>query len=345
MHFTTSFLLLASATFVYTNPIEPRQQSIWNPYSPCTSCLRRSWTQGPECTTHQYLKSTISRLLNPPASETATYTPSQWCSAYLRQTDWSTQWKTTSLVSTYTSWSVVHLFVTKTDYDHPTSTKFCPSPSPAMECGWDSNTIAPLDQQEDHSIEHFQTPEECQQLCLERKACKAYRIDGKTNTYCEIFNVGLGKNASNVINPTPNGNQWWDRNCGEHVPTPCRLGGTASRRTPPPNLNPGVPVTPSLVVLTTDAHPATASITPGPALAKRDTPFPPYLKDLSYPWSSMYMIPACSCIVSSAGEPVASTTVMTATKWTSSTSVTVTNEDWFTVTETPRQTTVYVSVE
>lgn len=141
----------------------------------------------------------------------------------------------------------------------------------------------------------------------------------------------------NVISPTPNGNQWWDRNCQQHVPSPCRSSASASRLPPAPTPHPPsiVPTISSPIILTTDgpslptvptsplspevSSPAAPSITPRAVLAKRDAPFPPYLSDLSYAWSSVYMIPACSCIVSSAGQPVLSTTTKTATEWTSST--------------------------
>lgn len=94
---------------------------------------------------------------------------------------------------------------------------YCPIPSSGMECGWDTNTVAPIEQGEDWSIEPFHNPEECQQVCLEHPLCKAYRIDDAT-WRCEIFNVGIGKNASNLRNPTPNGSQWFDRDCQKHIP-------------------------------------------------------------------------------------------------------------------------------
>lgn len=102
---------------------------------------------------------------------------------------------------------------------HPTSTMYCPVPSKGMTCGLDSNIIAPIDQGEDWSIEHYYNPEECQQVCLDHPLCKAYRVDGSAEKgwHCEIFNVGLGVNGSNVISAKP-GTQWWDRNCQEHVP-------------------------------------------------------------------------------------------------------------------------------
>jgi hypothetical protein len=86
-----------------------------------------------------------------------------------------------------------------------------------MECGWNSNTIAPLDQGEDWSIEHYYNNTECQQVCLEHPNCKAYRLqDGITG--CDIFNVALGAGGSNIISATPSGSQWWDRDCQKHIP-------------------------------------------------------------------------------------------------------------------------------
>ncbi|KAF2735003.1 hypothetical protein EJ04DRAFT_563824 [Polyplosphaeria fusca] len=310
-----------------------------------------------ECKTNTLLQSTISRVLNPPASETSTYTPTEWCTDFLRQTDWSTVYTTSSGVSTYTDWTITHLFVTKTDLDHPTSTMYCPIPSKGATCGLDSNIIAPIDQGEDWSIEHYYNPEECQQVCLEHPLCKAYRIDGSEEKGwgCEIFNVGLGVNGSNVISAKP-GTQWWDRNCQQHIPTPCKAGtaptgagavtsadGQASTPIVPRRLNP--------------LHPRAPIITPAPilprraapveeraVLEKRDAPLPPYMEDLSYFWSSVYLTPACSCLITSALPPTLKTTIPTVTKWTSSTTVSSTYEDWFTVTTTPRETTTYVSI-
>jgi hypothetical protein len=94
---------------------------------------------------------------------------------------------------------------------------YCPVPSSGMECGYDSNTVAPIEQGQDWSVEKYYNSTECQQICLGKSECRAYRLqDG--NFGCEIFNVGLGKGAKNVINPTPAGSQWWDRNCQKHAP-------------------------------------------------------------------------------------------------------------------------------
>lgn len=334
------FSLLSLATSISASPLdvqrlEARQQ--WNPFSPCSSCFRSSWTQGAECKTDANLLKTISRVLNPPASETSTYTPTKWCTDYLHQTDWSTTYTTASLTSTYTNWTITHLFVTKTDLDHPTSTRLCPSSSSGMECGYDSNTIAPIEQGEDWSIEHAIPPTECQQVCLEHSACKAYRVDGSDQKgwNCEIFNVGLGKNASNVINATPKGTQWWDRNCQQHVFDACKTAPAL------PNAAPFIP-TPAVALqpIITPAPPAP----PYAALAKRDAPLPPYMSDLSYFWSGVYLTPACSCIITSALPATLKTSTQVVTKWIASVTVYSTYEDWFTVTTTPRSTTIYTTV-
>lgn len=206
---------------------------------------------------------------------------------------------------------------------HPTSTMYCPSPSPDMECGWDSNTVAPIDQGEDWSIEHYYNNTECQQICLERSACKAYRLqDGVSG--CEIFNVGLGKGASNVRNPTPHGSQWWDRNCQTHVPGACKTSAVGTATPPittPGQTTPPEPTAPS-------AAPSQPLITSAPTaipraepanIAKRDAPLPPYMSDLEYYWSNIYVAPACSCLISSAPSPTSSTTTTTYTSWTSHT--------------------------
>ncbi|KAF2649219.1 hypothetical protein K491DRAFT_211776 [Lophiostoma macrostomum CBS 122681] len=217
------FSFISLIATVAPSPLNAQHQARANwypPYSSCFNCFLSSWTQGPECATDASLVKTISRVLSPPASATATYTPTQWCSDFLRQTSWKTDSTTSSGISTYTDWTETHLFVTKTDLAHPTSTMYCPIPSAGMECGWDTNTIAPAEQGEDWSIEHGYNPTECQQICLEHSGCKAYRIDGSdaSGYHCEIFNVGLGVNGTNLISPTAKGTQWWDRDCQAHIP-------------------------------------------------------------------------------------------------------------------------------
>ncbi|KAF1993380.1 hypothetical protein P154DRAFT_582865 [Amniculicola lignicola CBS 123094] len=315
------------------------------------------WSLG-KCTTDANLGTVLSRITNPPASATATYTPTKFCSEFLRQTDWETQYTTTSLASTYSNWTITHLFVTQTDYDHPTSTRLCPIPSPSMECGLGNpNIIAPADQEEDWSIEHYYNPTECQQVCLEHPLCKAYYITGSEQEgwHCEIFNKGLGPNGSNVISASTGGSkQWWDRNCQEHKPTQC-IAGAAKTGTPAKTTaktKSSKKPKPTMTKRGALAHPA---ITPAPVLvprageahmAKRDATLPGYLSELvpNNWWSYVYVTPACSCLITSALPPVPSTTTRTVTSWTTTTTVYETYEDWFTVTETPRQTTVFVSV-
>lgn len=183
-----------------------------------------------------------------------------------------------------------------------------------MECGWDTNTIAPDSQGEDWSIsdDGISTPEECHQACLSRPACKAYRWDSRSGNPCEIFNVGLGRGGANLINPTPSGSEWWDRGCQAHLPAGCKKASATGR-----------PVRRNAVRAARPA-PADAVITPAPevvrvegaGLAKRDAPLPPYLEDLEYFYSKLYVTPACSCIISSAPKPVGRNTTTTFTRYT-----------------------------
>ncbi|KAF2265762.1 hypothetical protein CC78DRAFT_567339 [Lojkania enalia] len=343
--------ILPLAALAASTPVDLKHQArqVFDPFNPCKSCFRSSWTQGPECTANSIIRSTLSRVTNPPASATATYTPTKWCTDFLRQTDWSTSYTTSFGVSTHTDWTITHLFITVTDTEHPTSTMYCPIPSQGMVCGVDSNTIAPIDQGEDWSIEHYYNPEECQQVCLDHPLCKAYRVDGSPQSgwNCEIFNVGLGVNASHVINPTIPGTQWWDRNCQQHIPGPCRA--RAVRTAAPiqiegdveptaPAENPAVP-TPAEPLITPEP-----TLVPRADIVKRSAELPDYMSDLSYFWSYVYLTPACSCLITSALPPVPSTTTSTVTRWTSSTTVSTTYEDWFRVTVTPRETTIYMSI-
>ncbi|KAF2451210.1 hypothetical protein P171DRAFT_696 [Karstenula rhodostoma CBS 690.94] len=581
-----SFLLSLLPLVQLANAEHLEPQKAFDPFHSCSDCFRSSWTQGPECKTNTILLSTISRLLNPPAAATPTYAPSQWCSDYLRQTDLVTFRVNVTAVSTSTSVEFYQPIVTKTELSHPTLTALCPVPSIGMECGWDSNTISPIEQGLDGSVlnDGIASAEECHQACLQRPACRAYRWDGKIGNPCAIFNVGIGPNAAHLINPTPGGTQWWDRNCPVDIPAGCTLGrypysnatavppqaiapatpsalpiitpapvatpgAVASALSPPevphvpvqglppppvipspPNLSipprppiqfslPGLPVVPSLPIipgplslpippnlpippsplnpprpsiqfslpglpvvpnasnLPTPPNPPSPSSPPGPprppiqpnspklplvrrqakllgarpplvlqtssqnilrptppavldarpplvlqtssqnilrptplfippaakgrippaakgwippvangpllprvlnpspsinpnapptfvprppfrnmlapstpprptprALAKRSIPFPPYFADLNYIWSSVYVTPACSCIISSALPPVPSSTTSTITRHNATLIVTTTTVDPFTVTVTPREATVYISV-
>ncbi|KAF2742225.1 hypothetical protein M011DRAFT_291215 [Sporormia fimetaria CBS 119925] len=361
-------LLLPVAHLVSATPVQLEARETWYPsLTRCSTCFLSSWTQGPECTTDAQLQSSIRRIKTPPAEATATFTPTKWCSDYLRRTDLSTARTTSTGVSTYTTWTIEHLFVTTTDFDHPTSTMYCPIPSSGMECGWDSNTVAPWDQGQDWSVEKGYNAEECQQICLSKPGCKAYRLqDGKSN--CEIFNVGLGKGAKNVVNPTPSGSQWWDRNCQKHAPvgvsavpedsglsadviqTPC--AAKAGENAPPAPTAPAAALR-AVRKAAAPAQPVVRSIpTPFPgaeaaAVQKRgvdELPLPKHLDDLNYYWDYIFVEPACSCIVSSVLPPTSATSTTTLTSWKSTVTVSATFEDWFTVTETPRETTIYKSV-
>lgn len=112
-------------------------------------------------------------------------------------------------------------------FSQPTSTKYCPIPSPGMTCGISNpNIIAPDAQGEDWSLERgdIHNATECHQACLQHPLCRAYRaaIDNDGNFDCEIFNVGLGVNGSNVISASK-GDQWWDRDCQVHLEV-CSMG-------------------------------------------------------------------------------------------------------------------------
>ncbi|KAL5384607.1 hypothetical protein PMIN02_009191 [Paraphaeosphaeria minitans] len=428
----------------------PRQA--FDPFHSCSDCFRSSWTQGPECRTNTILLSTISRILNPPSVATPTYAPSQWCSDYLRQTDIVTFGVNITAISTSTNVEFYQPIVTKTDLSHPTLTALCPVPSTGMECGWDTNTISPAEQGLDESVlnDGIGSAEECHQACLLRPACKAYRWDGRIGNPCAIFNVGIGPNAANLINPTPGGTQWYDRNCPVDLPAGCTLGrypySNATAVPPPVIASAAPPALPSITpapVATPGVVPAVSSLPrialedvqglpplavvprppslpppvvtnpgnftppiipnppnllppvvpsppnlppppppglpsppiqpdfpeipiepngqspPGPpglpipqspprptprALAKRSIPFPPYFADLNYIWSSVWVTPACSCIISSALPPVPSRTTRTITRHNATVVITTTTVDPFTITITPREVTMYVSI-
>ncbi|KAH7323531.1 hypothetical protein BKA65DRAFT_70605 [Rhexocercosporidium sp. MPI-PUGE-AT-0058] len=350
------------------------QRQYFDPYKPCLSCLRSSWTQGPECTSDRYIGSVLTLVTNPPPSATSSYTASSFCSGYLRQTDWSSAYVTSTGPSTYSAWTLAEHLVTVTDLNHPTSTKYCAIPSRGMTCGISNpNIVAPEDQQEDWTIEHFYNPEECQQVCLQHDGCKAYRVtrippEDPVAWNCEIFNLGLGVNGSNVVSASK-GDQWWDRNCGEHLPTECQSTQLPIMVTGSPAIPTYATSIPTITKSTFDISLPTISWiqktfpppapTPAPALlprhklTKRDgQPFPDFLTDIDNFYSYPYVLAACSCLISSGLPPLLSTTTFTATEWNATTvtnlavfaTVSTTFEDYFTITVTPRSTTVFQSI-
>ncbi|KAK3203002.1 hypothetical protein GRF29_154g1463753 [Pseudopithomyces chartarum] len=279
--------LLPLVSLAYASPLEAR----YDIFNPCASCFRSSWTQGPECKTDAYILSTMSRILNPPADATSTYKPVQWCSAVLRQTDYTTFSQTKTTKTTHTDHEYTQPLVTKTDLSHPTATAYCPIPSAGMECGWDTNTIAPDRQGQDWSVadDGISTPEECHQACLTRSSCKAYRWDAKQGLPCEIFNVGIGPGGANLINPTSRGNQWFDRACANHLPAGCKK--TSATGAPAKRAPHAAKPAPAHPVITAAPVPAPELVAHEPALGKRDAPLPPYMEDLQYFWSTAHCAP------------------------------------------------------
>ncbi|KAH6707849.1 hypothetical protein BKA61DRAFT_135198 [Leptodontidium sp. MPI-SDFR-AT-0119] len=234
-----------------------------------------------------------------------------------------------------------------------------------MTCGISNpNIVAPEDQQEDWTIEHLYNPEECQQVCLQHEGCKSYRVTqvppkDPVAWNCEIFNLGLGINGSNVVSASK-GDQWWDRNCGEHLPTECKSDQLPTTLTASSALQTSRTSIATITKPKFDiSQPTTFSIlktlpapspTPGPTLlprhrlAKRDEPFPDFLSDADNFYSYPYVLAACSCLISSGLPLVLSTTTFTITEWNVTTTMSTTFEDYFTVTVTPRSTTVFQSI-
>jgi hypothetical protein len=92
------------------------------------------------------------------------------------------------------------------------------------------------------------------------------------------------------------------------IPTSISLSASPSQ--------PLVTTAPTLAPRVAEAEPEVDHIA---NIAKRDAPLPPYMSDLAYFWSSIYLAPACSCLITSAKPATLSTTTLTRTVWTSST--------------------------
>ncbi|KAF2176926.1 hypothetical protein K469DRAFT_697626 [Zopfia rhizophila CBS 207.26] len=321
--YRTFLLALPFAVLLSTKPLDARedvarQADPTGAFYPCTTCLRGSWTQGPECTpdpgSNLALHSMLSRITNPPPEATSTYTPTAFCSEHMRPIDLTVPYEYWTGVSTYTSKTYISNVVTVTDMNHPTSTKYCAIPSPKMECGWNSNVSRPIEQEQDWSINPFyNNPQECHQVCLEHPRCRAYRVARRGNLVwsCDIYNKGLGENASMLVSSS-RGTQWYDRNCDDHAPTECISGtfptGTLETRAEPAQFRQPL-ITPAAQPVAREAQ--------SPALVKRDVPPPPYMSDID-PFESFAIVsPACSCLITSGAPESTSTSTATISRFTS----------------------------
>ncbi|KFZ23040.1 hypothetical protein V502_02450 [Pseudogymnoascus sp. VKM F-4520 (FW-2644)] len=196
-----------------------------------SECFLGTWSVGPECTEEAWLTTIVSSMVNPPATET-TYTSTAYCSELLQQTSTSTISITYSATSTHSENTWVYHYTTVTDYDHPTSTVWCPKPSQSQVCGIEfHHTIYATDMRPiwPQDTIRYVDVETCHQRCLGDAACHSFLIDRSSSggdiIDCSLFGENLGINGTRAEHPptlaTASGYGWYDRNCPEFLPAEC----------------------------------------------------------------------------------------------------------------------------
>ncbi|KFY13599.1 hypothetical protein V492_03161 [Pseudogymnoascus sp. VKM F-4246] len=313
-------------------------------------CFVGTWTAGPECKETAWVSAIVSKVLNPPPTETA-YTPTAYCSEVLQQTSTSTVLVTYSATSTHSENKWVYDSTTIKDYDHPTSTVWCAKPSKSQVCGIEfHHTIYASDMRQiwPQDTIRFVDVETCHQRCLGDAACHSFLIDqsstGGDIIDCSLFGENLGINGTRAEHPptplaTPSGNGWYDRNCPEFLPAECEPQGQE-------------PQGQSLTPRTEAPEPRSPVITAAPvppadaALEKRYiTHFPDYLSS-DYAWAGGFFLTyGCSCVVTSALPQTTETTTASIPVWLGTVSTTNTIYETYTYTETVRTTTMYPSID
>ncbi|KAF4635482.1 hypothetical protein G7Y89_g2623 [Cudoniella acicularis] len=233
---------------------------------------------------------------------------------------------------TCTSWSsIMPQFISSMLNPYPTSSVYCPIPTPGMTCGLANGAVVdPTILNEIYTEEPgpVNSPEDCYQKCLAIPSCKSFFTsqwpDGSAWN-CDIFRNTLRGNVPSASA----GNQFYDRGCPQYLPARCKA-----------------PTSTQAVAATITKRATEAGITPGPEKRLVHT-IPRLPSYLAYMYSTFYgaLVPvACSCIITS---PLAPSIVLeTITSVTYTRTVTAKTTQSFTVTsfETPHLTTVYSTV-
>ncbi|OBT90709.1 hypothetical protein VE02_00592 [Pseudogymnoascus sp. 03VT05] len=286
-----------------------------------SECFLGTWSAGPECTETAWISTIVSQLVNPPATETA-YTPTAYCSEVLQQTSTSTVRITYSATSTLSYNTYIYDYTTKTDYDHPTSTVWCPKPSKSQVCGIEfHHTIYASDMQviwPQDTIRYVDV-NTCHQRCLGDAACHSFLIENSSTggdiIDCSLFGENLGINGTRA----------------EHPPTPLATPSAYEAHQPRDPMITAAPLPPAV---------------DNAALEKRYiSHFPDYLSS-DFAWAGGYFLTwGCSCIITSALPETTSTSTVSIPVWLGTVSTTSTHYETYTVTETVRTTTVYPSID
>ncbi|OBT70405.1 hypothetical protein VE03_00211 [Pseudogymnoascus sp. 23342-1-I1] len=312
-----------------------------------SECFLSTWSVGPECTEEAWITTIVDRMVNPSATDT-TYTSTAYCSELLQQTFTSTIRVTYSATSTHSENEWVYHTSTVTDYDHPTSTVWCPNPSQSQVCGIefhrtiyddDMRTIWPRD-----TIRYVDA-KTCHQRCLGDAACHSFLIDHTNGAEgiidCSLFGENLGINGTRAEHPptplaTASDFGWYDRNCPEFVPDECE----PQQQSLTPQTEAPVPRHP--MVTAAPVPPAADDA----AFERRWISYYPDYLSSDYAWAGGYFLTwGCSCLITAAWPETTSMTTVSVPVWLGTVSTTSTLHSYFTQTVTARTTTVYPSID
>ncbi|RDL29962.1 uncharacterized protein BP5553_10589 [Venustampulla echinocandica] len=312
----------------------------------CYLCKPGPWSVAPDCTASN--SALISSFNNPP--KTIKFDPSDFCSHFLQPYTYKISPQIITGVFTDVSRVTVQATTTTTDVSQPTVTIYCPIKNDDATCGISADTIDPTAMQEDWaSSPPVNDPKDCHQTCLSLPHCKSYRvsefIDPKGSWNCDIFRIALGKDGKNVPGGRP-GDQFFDRDCPEHVPSQC---GPQKRAFDKDIHSPAAAVkAPAVAVIT----PAAAVITPAPVprdaaaqLQGRDWTLPDYLSSTwGFDIGPYWIYQACSCVISSPLPMLSLPSKATYYSYTATVKTTTTTTQTKTIYTEVHHTTVYTSI-
>ncbi|TVY71418.1 hypothetical protein LSUE1_G007361 [Lachnellula suecica] len=243
----------------------------------------------------------------------ASFDGSAFCSAYLQPVTYIDTYATTSVSSTYTVVTRTTTFTTATTTDIrvSTATALCPTPSASMTCGayglGNSNNL----------IANYEplNPEDCHQLCLHNTTCKSFQVVNDNGyTRCNLYNSPA---AGIIFNDPSKLATFYDRDCGDFLPTGCTATPAAQTTTAPSLANAAIQER---------------------ELEKRTYTYPYFLSI-----NPEYMVFVCSCVVTSPS-PTSTVHQTFLIPIYSTTSVTSVQTNVLVSSEHPNWSTVYTSV-
>ncbi|CZR65837.1 uncharacterized protein PAC_15737 [Phialocephala subalpina] len=280
-----------------------------------------TWTKPNFCTATTAsgdFRNIFTMLQHPPQVSTLaaqSFDYSAFCSAVVQST--TIAWAQTTFsgvkTDTVTSTKTTSLSTTAVDNSIATTTALCPIPSPSMSCNISANGYY-----QNMLTYDFLPHAECHQLCLKNSDCRSFQVVPQDNGVlerCNLYNVSVAGNVDTNFRTTA---VFWDRGCGDLLPTGC------SATSPPlPTITPA------------PTHTAVAAA----GIQKRAYTIPEYLSSMQL----LYLPFVCSCLISAGPTPLTLTQTNAVQSWEYVTVVS-TRTEVYSYTHYPEWRTVYTSV-